>query len=215
LKEIGLDYPAVFYITQAPPQSMTWLSMEDAGRLGIQVTLLESPASRPRAAESPSRPSDVQMKNRALSIVAAIFRKWSESRETEWLENIYAERVSYYGSVKDRDEVVADKIRFAEHWPERRFRMRFETFAIECNDAAQRCKVEGIVDWQMHSPERSESRTGATTFGYVIAFGRDSFRIVAENGALVRRETERRDEPLQPPERTTESDSEEVRHGDE
>jgi len=39
LNKIGLPYPAVIYITQAAPDSMTWLSVADAAKRGIDVEL--------------------------------------------------------------------------------------------------------------------------------------------------------------------------------
>jgi hypothetical protein len=42
LNKIGLPYSAVIYITQAPPNSMTWLSVVDAGKRGIEVEELGS-----------------------------------------------------------------------------------------------------------------------------------------------------------------------------
>jgi hypothetical protein len=37
LNKIGLPYSAVIYITQAAPASMTWLSIADAKKQGIDV----------------------------------------------------------------------------------------------------------------------------------------------------------------------------------
>jgi hypothetical protein len=42
LNKIGLPYSAVIYITQAAPNSMTWLSIADAEKQGIDVELLGS-----------------------------------------------------------------------------------------------------------------------------------------------------------------------------
>jgi hypothetical protein len=42
LNKIGLPYSAVIYITQAAPNSMTWLSITDAGKRGIDVEPLGS-----------------------------------------------------------------------------------------------------------------------------------------------------------------------------
>jgi cell division septation protein DedD len=39
LTRIGLPYSAVIYITKASPNSMTWLSLADAKRQGIEVSL--------------------------------------------------------------------------------------------------------------------------------------------------------------------------------
>jgi hypothetical protein len=44
---------AVVYITQSVPQSITWLSIADAKRLGIEVSPLDSAASVP--AQTPAR----------------------------------------------------------------------------------------------------------------------------------------------------------------
>jgi hypothetical protein len=46
LTRIGLPYSAVIYITQAAPDSMTWLSLSEAQQQGIEVSLLETPDTR-------------------------------------------------------------------------------------------------------------------------------------------------------------------------
>jgi hypothetical protein len=51
LNRVGLPYSAVIYIAQAAPDSVTWLSLADAKRLGIEVTLLNSTTG---SLESPS-----------------------------------------------------------------------------------------------------------------------------------------------------------------
>jgi hypothetical protein len=44
LNRVGLPYSAVVYMTQSAPQSITWLSIADAKRLGIEVNPLDSAA---------------------------------------------------------------------------------------------------------------------------------------------------------------------------
>ena len=63
LNRVGLPYSAVVYITQNAPQSVTWLSIADAKRLGIEVSPLdpgprvpETPASTP-ARSPPTLPA--------------------------------------------------------------------------------------------------------------------------------------------------------------
>ncbi len=51
LSQIGLRDIAVYYITQAAPTSMTWLSLAAAQKVGIDVSVLE-----PDEATSPSKP---------------------------------------------------------------------------------------------------------------------------------------------------------------
>ena len=52
LNKIGLPYSTIAYITQAAPTSMTWLRLDEAIARGIQVTLLEAPAVKPKVSES-------------------------------------------------------------------------------------------------------------------------------------------------------------------
>ncbi len=56
LNRVGLPYSAVVYITQSVPQSITWLGIADAKRLGIEVSPLESAVRVPDApAQTPAR----------------------------------------------------------------------------------------------------------------------------------------------------------------
>ena len=55
LSQIGLPDRAVIYVTQASPQSMTWLTMSDAQRKGIEVSLFASPRDQPPSAEPRER----------------------------------------------------------------------------------------------------------------------------------------------------------------
>jgi hypothetical protein len=62
LDKIGLPESAVIYITQAAPNSMTWLSFTDAGKYGIDVKpagageITDAPAVQPKAAASAPAP---------------------------------------------------------------------------------------------------------------------------------------------------------------
>jgi hypothetical protein len=57
LNQLGLPYPAVFYITQASLESITWLSMADAAKYGIDVQLTDAksmPEWRPATGPTPA-----------------------------------------------------------------------------------------------------------------------------------------------------------------
>ena len=49
LDQIGLPEDAIVYITQASPNSMKWLNMDDAAQHGIEVALLPPPDAAPPA----------------------------------------------------------------------------------------------------------------------------------------------------------------------
>jgi ATP-dependent protease ClpP protease subunit len=57
LARIGLPYSAVVYITQASPRSMTWLSLADAKRQGIEVSLKSGDPTAPIPQKLPAEVS--------------------------------------------------------------------------------------------------------------------------------------------------------------
>jgi hypothetical protein len=54
LNKIGLPYNAVIYITKASPDSMTWLSVADAEKRGIEVEVSSSPRIQNATGASPA-----------------------------------------------------------------------------------------------------------------------------------------------------------------
>jgi hypothetical protein len=186
LNRIGLPYSAVIYITQATPDSMTWLTISDAKQIGIDVTLLQPSASPtyfnvPAQAE-PAPPSLDDLSNRSTNFVEEVFREWSMPNDyvSRQLGGLYADEVTYYGSLQTRQGVLADKLKFIKRWPERNYTIRPGTLSVRCEQTPETCKLEGIVDWHVQSPERSASSSGAAQFSYVVSFQGISISIIAE-----------------------------------
>jgi hypothetical protein len=42
LADLGLSYDAIAYITKAPPESMTWLTVSEAAQVGIELSVVDS-----------------------------------------------------------------------------------------------------------------------------------------------------------------------------
>jgi hypothetical protein len=210
LNRIGLPYSAVIYITQAAPDAMTWLRISDAKRIGIDVTLLEGAPASPSKGEasaplppvpdgfvlespgaSPDSPSSLEdLSNRATNFVEEVFREWSMPNDyvSRRLGELYADEVSYYGVSKTRQAVLADKLKFAKRWPERNYTLRPGTLSVRCEQIADTCSLEGIVDWQTRSAERSASSRGAARFSYVLSLQESTVSIIAESSSVLGRE---------------------------
>jgi hypothetical protein len=60
LGKIGLPDRAVIYVTSAPPEGMTWLSPDDAEKMGIEVRKLVRPVAPGAVSASPSVPAPNQ-----------------------------------------------------------------------------------------------------------------------------------------------------------
>ena len=75
LNEIGLKRSAIIYITQAPPEGMQWLTIQDATQIGIDYERMEgamgSIASAPPAATPPAAPAAPAERSPPTKSVAA------------------------------------------------------------------------------------------------------------------------------------------------
>jgi hypothetical protein len=191
LNQIGLSERAVVYITGAAPAEMTWLNLQDAQQIGIDVKVFEGPT----AAKSPnnlpggtSQPSSRELTERARSFVSTVMSDWSRGNAAALaaLDRLYATEVDYFGKRLSRDEVLADKRRFSERWPGRTYKV--QSSYAECN--ASQCFVDGYLKWETRSPARKAVVSGDGSFNYVLIPSGDTFLIMRENGSVFHRRTE-------------------------
>ncbi len=194
LSRIGLPYSAVIYITQAAPNSMTWLSLSDAEQRGIDVSLLETPGNRRVATATPSTgpiPIHADLQQRATNFVLSVIEQWSgpANLSRRFLSSVYAMQVEYYGFLKERDAVVKDKRRFTERWPMRKYIVKPNTIKTQCDPATSTCEVGGILDWTASSEQRNVSSSGSAEFDYKVKLTVDGFFILAEKGSVLSRQT--------------------------
>jgi len=80
LSQIGLPDSAVIYVTQAPPDSMTWLTISEAQQVGIDVALFTPPSSQPepQSKAAPIAPSNsAAMQRKAVEFVSLIIKLWN------------------------------------------------------------------------------------------------------------------------------------------
>jgi hypothetical protein len=187
LDQIGLPEDAIVYITQAAPNSMKWLSMEEAAQHGIDVALLPPPDAVP-----PSDPSagqeqpQARLAGRAAGLVAALAARWSESNaETlRALDELYADKVFYHGKMTPRQEVLLEKRRFAERWPQRSYRLRPHSITTSCNVVTEVCRVQGIVDRELANPATDTKSHDVASLDYSITVAGDAAKIAAETSSV-------------------------------
>jgi hypothetical protein len=95
----------------------------------------------------------------------------------------YPELVSYYGKLVARDEVIADKGRFAARWPQRRYVL--SSSVVHCSDgAAPICDADAYGDWEVRSATNTASGTIHMT--YSITWLNADPKITDERGETVR-----------------------------
>jgi ATP-dependent protease ClpP protease subunit len=88
LTRIGLGYDAIAYITQASPNQITWLSAEDAARVGIIYQIWNSnskaPEASPRSATVPQAPKKSRAPPQARGAAASAEMLAERRRYAVW-----------------------------------------------------------------------------------------------------------------------------------
>lgn len=191
VNKLGLSYSAVIYITQASPASMTWLSADDAKKNDIDVKILEpsNPSSGYGAPQSGPSHSPSSLRAKVGEFVSLLFAVWSgpNDKVAAILPRLYGAHVLFYGRNLSDDEVLADKMKSINRWPQRLYKMREGSLAVECNEAVGACKASGIVDWVVRSPARNAQGGGASSFEYTFEMRDGPLRITAEGGSVISR----------------------------
>jgi hypothetical protein len=213
LNMLGLSIEAIVYIEKAHPDQITWLTTQDANRLGLEVTLLPSekdePAAPPRTASSEPAPRprirhdpslllpdlsapagpEKPIEDRARRFVVDYFAHWSEGGDEAlaYFAARYAGHVTFYGQILDRAEVMASKRSYAERWPLRVYTVRSDAIDTFCNQANHTCTISGIVDWDCRNPSRHAETTGSAHFSLTVALTDGAGEILAESGSVIAR----------------------------
>jgi PAN domain len=163
-------------------------SFDSGVRQSATLTVLPPKPEIEQSAQSPKPPPDPTgegLATRARSFVTGIQTRWSDATSSGlgWLDTLYANDVDYYGTRLSRDSVLADKHRFAERWPERRYRIQTNSTKAQCSTSE--CVVTGNIEWEARSLRRSAITSGIASFSYVLVPSGGTFVISGENGGVI------------------------------
>jgi hypothetical protein len=189
LDQIGLPEDAIVYITQAAPNSMKWLNMEDAAQHGIEVALLPPPDAAAPAdsvvAASQDQPQQ-SLAGRASALVVSLAARWSgpNAETLRALDGLYVDKVFYHGKLVPRQAVLVDKRRFAERWPQRSYKIRPHSLSATCNATSEVCRVQGIMDRELANPAANTKSQDVANFDFSVARSGDALKIAAETSAV-------------------------------
>jgi hypothetical protein len=189
LDQIGLPEDAIVYITQAAPNSMKWLNMDEAAQHGIDVAMLPPPdaatQSDPGAVAS-QEPPQTSLAGRATGLVLTLAARWSEpNAETlRALDELYVDKVFYHGKLTARQAILLEKRRFAERWPQRSYKVRPRSVTASCNAASEMCRVQGIMDRELANPATNTKSRDVASFDYSVARSAEGLKIAAETSSV-------------------------------
>jgi hypothetical protein len=189
LDQIGLPEDAIVYITQAAPSSMKWLNMEEAAQHRIEVALLP-PADAPVPSDSSvvasEEPPQTSLAGRATGLVVALAARWSEPNAATLraLDELYLDKVFYHGKLTPRQAVLQEKLRFAQRWPQRTYKIRPHSITASCNAASEMCRVQGIMDRELANPAANTKSHDVASFDFSISRSGEALKIAAETSSV-------------------------------
>ncbi len=197
LSHLGLSYEAIVYITEKPPDDVTWLTRDDARRFGIDVAILDLralPSARTLPPhEAPFKRQPVPRENRlaqreinldavARDFAAAYFAHWSDNNEgaLTYFGGVYASKITFYDRKIDRRALMDAKRKFAELWPERVYTTRPESIKTQCVRNSSTCTITGQVEWECRNAKREARTAGLASFTLQISVSYSKIRIEGE-----------------------------------
>jgi hypothetical protein len=190
LTNLGLDENAVVYITQAPPDKITWLDEDAAKELGIRFELLSD--SSPRRVLAPASETAPPPENSPLTERAAAFIKYywenvgdADDFALEYLASAYAPVVRYYGKDMPKEKVLVEKRQYIKRWPTRKTIQKPGTLNINCID--DECTISGVADYEVSSDPRKDRAAGTVKYSLTVRFEHGSAAILSENSEVMAR----------------------------
>jgi hypothetical protein len=189
LYQLGLSEDAIVYVTQADPSSIRWLNLEQAAQYGIDVALAPWAVQSASPTDPVIKPEPEEgLQRRATDFVLALASRWSSPNEEAFrsFDELYADKVRYRGKLTLRQDVVLDKHRFAERWPQRSYTIRAESISVTCAKESETCNVKGVMNRSLANGAAKTMSRDVTSFEYQIADSGQTLHIVAETSALAK-----------------------------
>ena len=142
---------------------------------GIEVHPFPNSPS-PSTSSSPvpeTRPTDLAVaarsEQRTREFIDSLFVAWSAPslNVAGAFGSLYADQVKYYGKDFSRADVIADKQRFIERWPQRKYALTPGTLTVQC-DGGLTCTALGYADWETFNPITTAHARGTAQYQYSL-----------------------------------------------
>ena len=205
LNRMGLSDRAVVFITEAAPARISWLTMDSAKALGIDVLAYNTAMAMPgpprngattttvAIVTAASVPSDgpSNMEQAAYRLPFVYFAQSGEIPvlALDYFTNVYADEVTVNGILIPRAEVLERKRKLSTLWPEQAFTVRPDSVRVQCDQQNQGCQVTGIVDWEWSNWGRGTRSSGRSQFSFQVVIASDGAVIYGELESVLSRQS--------------------------
>ena len=185
LDRLNIPYEAIYELTDAGPDSIRWLTVADANRLGIPTETFQlDNHPTERVALRASTPQQ-----RATEVMSAYFSAGSSDAitATTWLSEHYAPSVLFYGHPTSSAEILRSKHAFVTRWPERLYIPIMKSVTVNCSTDGRVCLISGQVQFECRSDTRSAYSAGLASFSLTVDVSRSSPSITGERSRVLNR----------------------------
>jgi len=191
MNEMGVDPSLLQLALQYGSDDIRYLSSSEMQRYRVvtdeddRLAAQSSPRpARPQQIPTAIAPGVLGDEERARAFLDASMLTWSSDngRAMAFVSAAYANPVTFYGKSRSRSSVIAEKRKFAERWPTRRYAARPGSIDIHCAEGL--CSISALVDWYAHSDQRGKTSTGVAELELIWdpAIG----QIVSEDGRVLK-----------------------------
>jgi hypothetical protein len=104
-----------------------------------------------------------------------------------FVRNSFGAEIRYYGKPASNAQVVEEKRRYLNRWPQRRYQIKPETMRVQCDEARATCLLEGELDYDVRDPRASRSSSGSATYALRVVFSQQGPKVVEESGRTLAR----------------------------
>lgn len=100
----------------------------------------------------------------------------------------YGERVLFHGRSMTLAALTAEKRRFVQRWPERRYEPRSDSIRTACSPTQALCRVEALFDFRAENPAKGLRSQGVSSVTFEISLAGPRPVIVSETSRVLRRD---------------------------
>lgn len=165
---LSIESSDMRYLTTAEMRDWNIITSNDAVMAPTAPSFqpVDKPVSSPSAKADATATAPRTSRDDALEFIRRYHEAWSRDNSTAlaFMHKAYADQVTFYGKVVDRDAVMKDKATFAQRWPERIYSVKPGSEAAVC---AEKCELSGIIEWFARSRERGKTSSGMAEFSLV------------------------------------------------
>jgi hypothetical protein len=161
-------------------------------------------------APEPVDPAPVRARA-AKDLAIDYFAAWSSDRPAESFGRFYDASVEFQGQRLTREQVMRDKQRFMQRWPERTYSLRRGSLGADCSGRRNLCTVRSVYDYKVANRAERRAGRGVQKIELRVSFARGEPAIVYEKSERI--QVAKADPPDPTPEARTNLRRPPVPHG--